>query len=113
MNFKEKMDRVVSCVIIGPTLIAAGVAIDCGLYLLKQFPPHDAYHAVGVALGAEMYSIVAGLFVLLGLRYICGPKSWFEEKIASSLKRLFQVAAISSAVIVAAVLLIVWGVPWM
>ena len=97
-----------SRLITGPVLILAGLAIYCGLAVLQWFPPHDAYHAVAIALGAEAYAIVAGLFVLLGLQYILGPRNWIAVKAAGSLRRLLIVSAVMGAVIVAAVAIMLW-----
>lgn len=92
----------------GPVLIAAGMAIYAGLFLLSQFPPKNVYHAIGVFLGAEAYAIVAGLFVLLGLQYILGPRSWIAAQVARSLSRLFLIAAAMGVVIVTAFIIALW-----
>jgi hypothetical protein len=95
-------------VVVGPVLIVAGVAIYAGLFLLSRFPPKGVLHATGVALGAEAYGVVAGLFVLLGVKYMLGPRNWIETHVSQSLTRLVIVSALMSAMILVGVLLIVW-----
>jgi hypothetical protein len=95
-------------VVVGPVLLLAGVAIEVGLVVLALTPPADVYQTIGVVLFAEAYASIGALMMLLGLRYILGPRSWLERWISRSLSRLVVVSAIIGAVIVAAALIIGW-----
>ena len=95
-------------ILVGPTLVVAGIAIYAGLLLLYWLPPRDALHTLAVLLAAQAYGTVAGLFVLLGLRYILGPAGWIEQRIGTSLRHLAAASMGLTCLIVLAVVLIVW-----
>jgi hypothetical protein len=97
-----------SRIITGPVLVVAGIAIYAGLALLRLFPPKDLFHGMGVLLGAEAYAIVAGLFVLTGLQYTLGPRSWISRRITGSVARLLWVAAVMGLVAVGACAAALW-----
>ncbi len=63
---------------------------------------HDTWFDIaGTALIVEAYSIVASLFVLLGLRYVFGPRSFIERAIARTVRH-FAVAVILLSIAIAA-----------
>jgi len=70
--------------------------------------PEDMYKTIGVVLFAEAYTGIGMMFVLLGLQYMLGPKSWIERWMKRSVWRLVVVSALMGAVIVAAVTVIAW-----
>jgi hypothetical protein len=97
-------------IFLGPTLILAGSVLYCGLILLAQMPVKDIFQAIGLVIAAEAYGTLAGLFVLLGLQYVLGPRSWIEQRIENSLSKLLIASAIMTAVIIVVIIamVIIW-----
>ncbi|MEZ6318532.1 MAG: hypothetical protein R3B49_07240 [Phycisphaerales bacterium] len=93
---------------VGVVLIIAGLALLAGLHLLGRMPPHDPWHAVGVALGATLYSILAELFIALGLEKIAGPQSRLTRFMHRSRTRLVITLVLTAIAIVVCVLIVVW-----
>ena len=49
-----------------------------GLFVLAGMPANDIFGIIAIFLAVEAYSIVAALFVLVGIRYLLGPRSWID-----------------------------------
>lgn len=60
----------------------------------------------GFLLIAEAYSIVGSLFILLGLRYAFGRRSFIEQWISRSLRHFVVVCVLLSLAILAAMILV-------
>ncbi len=97
-------------IFLGPTLIIAGAVLYSGLILLAQQPVKDIFQAIGLIIAAEAYGLLAGLFILLGLQYVLGPRNWIEQRIENSLSKLLVASAIMTTVIIVIiiVLIIIW-----
>ncbi len=99
---------IVQRVIVGPVLFLTGVIIQVGLLMLAFKQPEEMYKTIGVVLFAEAYTGIGMLFVLLGLKYMLGPRSWIERWMKRSVSRLLVASALMGAVIVAAVTIVAW-----
>ncbi len=86
-------------VFVGPVLIAVGLLLYTGLIFLVRMPKTDIYQSIVVMLCAEAYGIIAGLFVLLGLQYTLGPRSWIDRMIGRSLTSIAAVSAVITVVV--------------
>lgn len=85
--------------IVGTLLVGIGLAMLVGLFLLSRMPTPDIYHAAGVFIGVQAYSIVAFLFALVGLRYILGPRGWIDRMAEKSAGRVVGVAVLGSVIV--------------
>ena len=99
---------IVQRVIIGPVLFLTGVLIQVCMLMLAFKQPEDMYKTIGVILLAEAYTGIGMMFVLLGLQYMLGPRSWIERWMKRSIWRLVATSSLMGAVIVAAVTVIAW-----
>ena len=95
-------------VILGPVLFLTGIIIQIGLLTLAFKQPEDMYKTIGIVLFAEAYTGIGMMFVLLGLKYMLGPKSWIERWMKHSVSKLLVVSALTGAVIVAVVSIVAW-----
>lgn len=93
---------------VGTVLVITAVAMLVGLHLLGRFPPKDPWHAIGVALGATLYSIVAEMFLVLGLEKIFGPNARLTRLMRRSHLRLAITLVLTAIAIVVCVLVVVW-----
>ena len=87
---------------VGAVLVIVGALM---LYAFQSLArrEHDTWFDIaGTALIVEAYSIVASLFVLLGLRYAFGPRSFIERAIAHTVRH-FTFAVILLSLVIAAV----------
>lgn len=66
-------------VIAGPFLILLGSGMLAGLLLISMLPTYDVFGLIAIVIAVEAYAIVAVLFVLTGLHYTLGPKSWIQR----------------------------------
>ena len=88
-------------VFVGAVLVITGGFILYAFHFLVR-RGHDSWlDIVGMGLVAEAYSIVGSLFILLGLRYAFGPRSFIQRAIAHT-TRHFVVAVILLSVAIAA-----------
>jgi hypothetical protein len=82
------------------------VAGSCIIYAFQAHgwqKGHDVWDA-GFLLLAEAYSIIDSLFILLGLRYMLGRRSYIEQRISRSLKHFAVVLVLLSLMILAAMI---------
>ena len=87
---------------VGAVLVTAGALMLYAFQILARRGHDSWFDIAGTALIIEAYSIVASLFVLLGLRYLFGARSLIERAIAHS-TRHFVVAVILLSIAIAAV----------
>ena len=86
----RKLERIGE-IFAGLVLLTAGIGI---IYAFQQTISQKGrgIWEWGILLFVEAYSIIGVLFVLLGLRYLLGPRSFIEKVIAWSLRHLLLVA---------------------
>jgi len=89
-------------VFVGAVLFSAGALMLYAFQFLARRGHDTWFDIAGTALVIESYSIVASLLVLLGLRYIFGPRSFIERAIAHT-TRHFAAAVILLSIAIAAV----------
>ena len=90
-------------VFVGVVLIIAGAGIIYAFHVHAAWPRgHDVWDG-GFLLLTEAYSIVGSLFILLGLRYAVGPRSFIERWIAKSLRHFIGAVLLLSVMILAAI----------
>jgi len=89
-------------VFIGAALVTAGLLMLYAFQFLARRSHDTWFEMAGTVLIIEAYSIVASLFVLLGLRYLFGPRSFIERAIAHT-TRHFVAAVIVLSIAIAAV----------
>jgi hypothetical protein len=75
--------------LVGTVLITTGVLILCAFHFLARENQETWFDQVGTILIIEAYSIVASLFILVGLRYIFGRK-WVIERMIKHKPALFR-----------------------
>ena len=90
-------------VFVGLVLVVAGGGIIYAFHAHAWPRGHDIWDG-GFLLLAEAYSIVGSLFILLGLRYAVGPRSFIDRWIASSLRHFVGVVVVVSIAILAAMI---------
>ena len=96
----------------GASLIVVGLCMFAGLTVLSAIPTSDWLRIITVAICVQMYSIVATLFLLLGVQYIVGDKCWLDswaERLAGGL----VVSALLASVLVTAIVIGLWVWAWL
>lgn len=83
----------------GPALVLVGVAMLVGLFVLSRIPPDNMYHAVGLFIAVEAYSVVAILFMVVGLRYTLGPRNWIDRTAEKTIGRLVSIIVAGALVV--------------
>ncbi len=86
-------------IVAGPLLIVVGMIMLAGLFLLWRKPAGDIYTAAGIFIGVQAYSVVALLFILVGLRYVLGPRSWIDILAAKSVGRVAGIALLGGLIV--------------
>ena len=61
--------------------------------------PQDFYLIIGFLFCIIAYSIVANLFILVGLKYYFGPSSWFNRHVVNSFKQLASLSIITALIV--------------
>ena len=89
-------------VFVGAVLVIAGSVMLYGFQVLARRGQDTWLDIVGTALVVEAYSSVASLFILLGLRYVFGPRGFIERAIAGT-TRHFIAAVILMSIAIAVV----------
>ena len=83
-------------IFVGVVLVVAGAGIIYAFHVHAAWPRgHDVWDD-GFLLLTEAYSIIGSLFILLGLRYAVGPRSFIERWIAQSLRHFFGAVVLLS-----------------
>jgi hypothetical protein len=90
-------------IFVGLVLFVTGAGIIYAFHTLAWHTGHDIWDA-GFLLLAEAYSIIGSLFILLGLRYAVGQRSFVERWISRSLRHFAVVVVLLSLAIVAAMI---------
>lgn len=88
-------------IFVGLVLLFAGAGIIYAFQTQDWHKGHDIWDG-GFLLLAEAYSIVGSFFILLGLRYAFGRRSFIERGISRSLRHFAVVVILLSLVILAA-----------
>jgi hypothetical protein len=96
----NRAERIWNC-FVGGLLIFTGLLILFAFQFLIKRGRDTWWDIIGIALAIEAYSIVAVLFILLGFRYILGPRGFIEKSIGHSVRQ-FAIAAILISVIITA-----------
>ena len=94
-------------VFVGAVLVVAGALMLYAFQFLAHRGHDTWFDIAGTALVVEAYSIVASLFILLGLRYVFGSRSFIERAIAHTTRHFVAaVILLSIAIAVAGVFLL-------
>ena len=86
-------------VFVGAILILVGLLILFALYFLVPHLRSSWLDTLGIALAVEAYSVVALLFILLGLRYVLGQRGLIERAIGHGVRHVVLVIIVLSAAI--------------
>ena len=94
MSMVERIFQILA----GLVLFIAGAGITYAFHTLDWHRGRDIWDG-GFLLLIEAYSIVGSLFILLGLRYAFGRRSFIEQRIARSLRHFAVVVILLSLAI--------------
>ena len=92
-------------VFVGLVSVVAGSGIIYAFHTQDWHKGHDVWD-IGFILLAEAYSIIGSLFILLGLRYALGRRSFIEQRISRSLRHFVVVLVLLSLTILAAMIFV-------
>jgi len=85
--------------VVGPMLMVIGAAMFALLFYLSRMPATDIYGKVGIIIGVQAYSLVAILFLLVGLQYLIGPQAWIDRWASRALGGVVTVSVVGSLVV--------------
>lgn len=86
-------------VFVGGILVVAGALMLYAFQFVARRGHDNWIDIAGTMVVVEAYSVVASLFVLLGFRYVFGPRSFIERVIAHTTRHFIAAVILLSIVI--------------